>query len=150
MNICGINYDKRLTDFLATSPRYRLAVVLTNIYPEDVHALNIGHELAIAIEDMIGLPEVSFQLSVQECLNGIIRKHTFNDTSLGKCLIISNPGILFEPALGINVTDFFKRISQGVLTILLWPGEADERGLFFLTTKSNYSIKHIDINYIII
>lgn len=150
MNICGINYDKRLTDFLATSPRYRLAVELTNNYPEDVHALNIGYELTNAIKDMAGLPDIRFQLSVQECLNSIIRKHTFNDPTLGKCLILFNPGILFEPALGINVTNFFKWISQGVLTILLWPGEADERGLFFLTTKSKYTIKHVDLNYIII
>ena len=150
MTICGHSYDMELGRYMASASRYRLAVILTDRASEDEHILNIGKELASAIKPLDRRPEVQFQFAVQQALDSIIREHSFTDPTFGECIVLANPGILFEPELGIDVADFLRRISKNRLTILLWPGEANEDGLWFLRVSSSYRINNSEINYIIL
>ena len=150
MTICDHVIDAQLERFLDTAPRYRLAVVLSPGASSDERVLNIGKELAKAIEPMKRRPEVHFQFAVQEAVSKIIREHSFIDPTFGECVVIANPGILFEPELGIDVTELLRRVSKNTLTSLLWPGEASEQGLWLLRESSPYHINYSEINYIIL
>ena len=150
MQIYGHSYDAILEQFLKAAPRYRLVATSSKHDISEPKALNLGRELAAAIEKMERGYKTGFQFDVQEALMRIIHEHTFIDPEFGDCVILENPGILFESALGINVTNFLKSISKNTMTILLWPGEMTSQKLFFLDQMSQYYIKQSDINYIII
>ena len=150
MQIYGHSYDAILEQFLKSAPRYRLVATLSKQDKLEPKALNMGRELAAAIEKMDRVNKTSFQFEVQEALMRIIHEHTFIDSEFGDCVILENLGILFESTLGVNVTNLLKSISKNTMTILLWPGEMTSQRLFFLDQSSQYYIKQSDINYIII
>ena len=112
--------------------------------------MNIGLDLAKAVEGLDRHNEMRFQFAVQDAVSRIIKEHTFADPVLGDVVVIENPGILFEPALRIDVSDVLQRISRNTLTILLWPGEIAKEKLSFLSTSSVYHIKQSETNYIIL
>ena len=150
MRIGNRHLDATIEQFLSSAPRYRLVVILAHDDGGSERVLNIGRELAKAIEPMKRSPEVHFLFAVQEAVSKIIREHTFVDPTFGECVVIANPGILFEPELGIDVTELLRRVSKNTLTILLWPGEASEQRLWLLREPSPYHINYSEINYIIL
>lgn len=150
MNLYGQTYDVALEQFLLSAPRYRLAVIEADATKHEEKALNIGLELAKAIEEMDRSNELLFQFAIQNAIRHIIHANIFNDLVLGESVIIENPGILFEPALGVNVTELLMSISKNTLTILLWPGTIKAEHLYYLSPSSRYYINHSDINYIIL
>lgn len=150
MTLFGHSYDAALEQFLSSAPRYRLATLKVDSSAREEKALNIGLELAKAIEMLDRHHEMAFQFAVQEALSRIIKEHTFVDPVLGEVVVIENPGILFEPALRIDVSDVLQRVSRNTLTILLWPGEIAKDRLSFLSSSSVYNIKQSETNYIIL
>lgn len=150
MTLFGHSYDAALEQFLSSAPRYRLAALKVDSSAREEKALNIGLELAKAIERLDRHNEMAFQFAVQEALSRIIKEHTFVDPALGEIVVIENPGILFEPALRIDVSDVLQRVSRNTLTILLWPGEIAKDKLSFLSSSSVYNIKQSETNYIIL
>ena len=146
----GLFYDQHLEQFLYSAPRNKMAVILTKSLPNDMLALNIGKELSAAIESVERVPDIRFQYEVTRALNKIVHNFTQHDTRYGDYIIISNPGILFETELNVNVTDFLARLSRNTLTILYWPGEANEDGLWLMKVGSKYIIKQSELNYIIL
>ena len=150
MTIYDHAIDAQLNRFLDSAPRCRLVVIQHKSDSEENKALNLGMALVEKIESLNKCDTISFQFEVENTLIDIIRKSAFIDDVYGKTIVLENFGILFEPQLQINVVDFFKRISQSMLTILLWPGEIRIDKLFFLTPSSNLIIKQNEINYFII
>ena len=144
------SYDAALEQFLSSAPRYRLAVLKVDSSAREENALNIGLELTKAIERLDRHDEMAFQFAVQEAISRIVKEHIITDPVLGEVVVIENPGILFEPALRIDVSDVLQRISRNTLTILLWPGEIAKEKLSFLSTSSVYHIKQSETNYIIL
>ena len=150
MLLFGHSYDAALEQFLSSAPRYRLAVLKVESSAREEKALNIGLEFAKAIEGLDRHNEVRFQFAVQDAVLRIIKEHTFANPMLGDVVIIENPGILFEPALHIDVSDLLQRLSRNTLTILLWPGAVTPQRLSFLSPSSQYAINQSEINYIIL
>ena len=150
MTLFGHSYDATLEQFLSSAPRYRLAVLKVDSSAREENALNIGLELTKTIERLDRHNEMAFQFAVREAFSRIIKEHTFIDPVLGEVVVIENPGILFEPALRIDVSDVLRRVSRNTLTILLWPGEVGKDRLSFLSSSSVYSIKQSETNYIIL
>ena len=142
--------NNMLEQFLSSAPRYQLAVLKNWYWLAGVQVLNIGKDLAKVVEAMKRRPEIHFQFSVQEAVITIIREHTNIDPSFGEYVVIANPGILFEPELGIDVVELLRRVSKNTLTILLWPGEVSKQMLWFLREGSKHRINYSDINYIIL
>jgi len=127
-----------------------LAVIADNQDIKEEKAVNIGLELADAIGGLERRNDMGFQFAVQECLHRIFREHTFVEPGLGDVVIVENPGILFEPALRIDVSDVLQRESRNTLVVLLWPGVITPQRLYFLDESSEYHINQTDINYIIL
>ena len=150
MTLFGRSYDVALEQFLSSAPRCRLAVLKVDSSAREENALNIGLELTKAIERLDRHNEMAFQFAVQEAISRIVKEHIITDPVLGEVVVIENPGILFEPALRIDVSDVLQRISRNTLTILLWPGEIAKEKLSFLSTSSVYHIKQSETNYIIL
>lgn len=150
MTLFGRSYDVALEQFLSSAPRYRLAVLKVDSSAREQNALNIGLELTKAIERLDRHNEMAFQFAVQEAISRIVKEHIFTDPVLGEVVVIENPGILFEPALRIDVSDVLQKVSRNTLTILLWPGAVTPQRLSFLSPSSQYAINQSEINYIIL
>ena len=150
MTLFGHSYDAALEQFLSSAPRYRLAVLKVEPSAREDMALNIGLDLAKAVEGLDRHNEMRFQFAVQDAVSRIIKEHTFADPVLGDVVVIENPGILFEPALRIDVSDVLQKVSRNTLTILLWPGSVTPQRLSFLSPSSQYAINQSEINYIIL
>jgi len=150
VTLYGISYDTDLERFISSAPRYRLAVRKTDSSFHEEKSLNLGRELALAVEKLDRHNEVYFQFSVQDAISRIIKSHIFTDPVLGDVVILDNPGILFEPDLRIDVSDVLRRVSRNTLTILLWPGVIRPDKLFFLREGSHIAINQSEINYIIL
>ncbi len=147
MTIYDTVIDEKLKGFLSTAPSYRLGVVRAIAGRCDRKELNVGKVLAEQICVLDRGDEMKFQMAVEECLSGDVRKYSFEDESFGTTVILSNPGILFERALGINVPAFLRRISRNSLVILIWPGVVTEERIYFLGELSEICIKQTEINY---
>ena len=150
MLIYGKSYERELIRYLSSAPLYRLVAIREEVSKREENALNIGLELTWAIERIDRHNEMAFQFAVQEAISRIVKEHIITDPVLGEVVVIENPGILFEPALRIDVSDVLQRISRNTLTILLWPGEVTKEKLSFLSTSSVYHIKQFETNYIIL
>ena len=153
MTLYGIDYTERMRPIVAAGARYKMVVMRSQKAVED-KALNVGKELSRVI-DGIGkqygkMGETKFQMEVVDALNRIVRGKVFVDEELGEVVVLENPGILFEPGLGIDVVSFLRKVSKTTLTVLLWPGEIGEDRLYFLDRESEITLKQTDINYITI
>lgn len=147
MTIYDTVIDEKLTRFLSTAPSYRLGVVRAVAGRCDERELNVGKVLAKQISGLDRGNEMRFQMEVEDYLNKDVKEYSFEDERFGKTVILSNPGILFESALGINVPAFLRRISRNSLVILIWPGVATGEKLCFLSESSELCIKQTEINY---
>lgn len=150
MTLFDSQYYLALEQFLSSAPRYRVAVLADKAPIKSENVLNMGRELATAISNLDRHNELKFQFTVQEAVNRIILEHTFTEPNLGEVVIITNPGILFEPELHIDVTELLRRISRNTLVILLWPGEITKDKLSFMRLSSTYCIHQSETNYIVI
>lgn len=150
MTLFDRQYDLALERFLSSAPRYRMAVLGVSSPSGDERVLNMGRELARVIPALDRHNELTFQFSVQEAVNRVVREHIITEPNLGEVVIIENPGILFEPELHIDVPELLRRVSRNTLVILLWEGEVMKDRLSFLRPSSNYCIKQSEINYIVL
>lgn len=149
MRINGHMIDEELSRFLSSAPSFRLvAIKCTEKCDSDVNVLDLGLELSDKIASLCR--DNYFSIRVEDALDDLVRIHTAKIENLGKVIVFSNLGIMFEPKLGIDFTGFLKKISRNTLTILLWPGEMNINKLSFLTATSKYFISQSEINYTII
>lgn len=150
MDIYGTNINRQIREFLSSAPRYKL-VVLPSEYSQHLNgSIDIGKELSMAISKIDRSEDIRFQFAVLDAIDKIINKNICNDEAFGEYIILENPGILFEPALHIDVCDLLKRISKNILVIMLWPGVIRPDKLCFLSEASDLFISQTDINYAII
>lgn len=150
MDIYGTVIDEYIEAFLTAAPRYKLVVVAADASNTVSNSVDIGRELSLVICGMYRSDDTSFQFAVQDAIDGIFSKNVCCDAKFGKYIILENPGILFEPALNIDVCTLLKSISRNTLVILLWPGVIRPDRLCFLSETSDLYINQSEINYAII
>lgn len=76
----------------------------------------MGFEVSCFIEEFIGDRRLSMRF--QDYITKLFREHIFQSESLGLYLALSNVGILFEPALKLDVEALFDRWSQNILLFI--------------------------------
>lgn len=150
MNINNSNIDLQINAFLASAPRYKLVVLEADSSMSVDDSIDLGKELSNVISGMDRSNDVHFQFAIQDAIDGVISKNVRNDAKFGQYIILENPGILFEPALNLDVCNLLKSISKNTLVILLWPGVIRHDRLCFLSESSDLYISQSDINYAII
>lgn len=146
MTIYNKIFDTRIREFLDTAPRYKFMVIKKEEGLIEPLSFDLGHEFSMAVRKLDRQSHY-FQMQLREELSGIFNKHIRDDKEFGNFLIVSNPGILFEPELKLNVCEILRRISQNNLLIIIWPGAILPDRLCNGSEQSKYCIKRSEINY---
>ena len=122
--------------------------MLSNGCLDGLKYTDVGLEVSCFIEDIIGDRRLSMR--TQDYINKLFRERTFLSDHLGQYLALSNVGILFEPALKLDVESLLDRWSQNI-TLFLDIGEGVvNKNRYFLTKgcQENYSVLLSSINFI--
>ena len=129
---------------IAANSRHKLLFVTHEI--EGVSFVDVGTELSAAIEHI--LHEKRLSMVAEEALDKIIDQDTIQDHDVGNYVAIRNIGILFEPALHINLHAKVDSWSRTRVLIIHHEGTIHNH-VFFLTTnnETKYSLNLKDITY---
>ncbi|KAF5057452.1 MAG: hypothetical protein PHS04_15075 [Tissierellia bacterium] len=129
---------------IAANSRHKLLFIKREI--EDISFVDVGTELSAAIEHI--LHEKRLSMVAEEALDKIIDQYTIQDPDIGDYVAIRNIGILFEPALHINLHAKVDSWSRTRVLIIHHEGTIHNH-VFFLTTNSEikYSLNLKDITY---
>lgn len=135
---------KGLSQYIDSRARHKLLFVKGVI--DGVHYIDIGRELSARISDQ--LDSRFLPMICDDALNALLDDGMDKDEALGSYIAIRNIGILFEPALMINVHDKFEQCSRGQVLIVNLEGTIAQK-TFFLGNEQNsrYSIPLTDITY---
>ncbi len=115
---------------------------------EDIVPLNVGVVLSNKIckhTKSSKLPLVA-DLAIEDIFN----EHTFEAQHYGKCLFISNIGILLEPELKLDFVKILEKYSKNHPLFVQWDGEIDEGCLFFKTRENGIKININELSHITI
>ena len=150
MTIYDSIIDSKLQRFLALAPSHKVLVAESRNDISESKSLDLGATLAHVISGISRKSELMFQFSVAEAVNKAINNAIFEDEAFGPTVVLSNPGILFEKSLHIDVCSLLKRISKNTIVVLLWPGVIRAERIYFLSETSDIYINQSDINFFII
>ena len=150
MTIYDSIIDSKLQMFLASAPSHKVFVAESRNDISESKSLDLGATLAPVISGISRKSELMFQFSVAEAVNKAINNAIFEDEAFGPTVVLSNPGILFEKSLHIDVCSLLKRISKNTIVVLLWPGVIRAERIYFLSETSDIYINQSDINFFII
>lgn len=133
------NHDQNhlITSFLQEGRRHKL-VITGSLEELGVKAVDVGLELAQALkgkENARHLPSMA-----EEALKSILDKHTQASGSFGKSIALANLGILFEPALHLDVPGLLRRYSQNNALFVEWEGDREEGRLYFLSREKGKAV----------
>ena len=138
----------RLQAFIHSSSRNHL--VLSNGNLDGLKYTDVGFEVSCFIEDIIGDRRLSMR--TQDYINKLFLEHTFLSDYLGLYLAVSNVGILFEPALKLDVEALLDRWSQNI-TLFLDIGKGIMTSNRYYLTQScteTYSVSLTSINHLVL
>ena len=83
----------------------------------------------------------------KDALNKIFSQGSCRNEEIGEYLAIKNIGILFEPALHIDVGTILKKWSRDHILVVMLEGEI-QNGTFYLSDQEpKYSVSLNDITY---
>jgi hypothetical protein len=113
---------------------------------EGVSFVDLGQELSKAIEPL--LDKKRLPLLADDALERIITNNSVVDAALGDYVAIKNIGILFEPALNLDIQSKFDLWSRSRILLVHLEGVIQDK-IFYLSRNSNkkYSVNLKDITY---
>lgn len=120
----------KIAQYLNYDPRNKL--IFAPSLDRHLQSVDVGFELAKSIENDLSSPHLS--MIAEECLNAILRRAIKNDPIIGDYLAVANWGILFEPALNLNLVSIFDSHSKSSTLVLVNCGQADYEN-FHLVSK---------------
>ena len=122
--------------------------MLSNGCLDGIKYTDVGFEVSCFIEEFIGDRRLSMR--VQDYITKLFREHIFQSESLGLYLALSNVGILFEPALKLDVEALFDHWSQNI-TLFIDKGKGvltDNRYYLTQGCAEVFSVPLASINHI--
>ncbi len=136
---------KTLQQYIPSGSRHRL--LFTSHYPEGVVFMDMGVSLSMAIEPLLSNRRIS--LIADETIDDIIKSHIVSDPEIGEYVAIRNIGILFEPALQLDLHAKFSSWSKTYALIVDVAEGSIKNDVFYLagTNDQSYSINLSDIPY---
>lgn len=130
MVIIGCIVREKIAQFLNYDPRNKL--IFTPHADPRLQTIDVGFELARLIQN--DLESSHLPMIAEDNLNSILRKSLVYDDVIGNYVAIENWGILFEPALKLNLVSIFDSHSKSNALILVDSGQADYEN-FHLVSK---------------
>lgn len=134
---------KALKPYIAAGARHKLLFVSHLI--EGVTFVDVSARLSAAIEPYLHKKGLSF--IAEDAIEDIIKQNTITDPDIGEYVAIQNIGILFEPALGINIQSKFDYWARTRVLIVHNEGIL-KNNIFYLAASNDqrYSINLKDIS----
>ena len=137
----------RLQAFIQSPSRNHL--VLSNGCLDSLKYTDVGFEVICFIEERIGDRRLSMR--VQDYITKFFSEHIVQSDSLGQYLALTNVGILFEPALKLDVEALLNRWSQNI-TLFIDMGKGSVVGDHYYLTQGcaeTFSVSLSSINHLI-
>lgn len=121
---------EKIAQYLSYESRNKL--IFAPRLDHHLQSVDVGFELSKAIDS--DLTSKHLPMIAEDCLNTILRKAIREDNIIGEYIAIENWGILFEPALNLNLVSIFDSHSKSNVLILVDCGQADNE-MFHLVSK---------------
>lgn len=112
---------EKIAQYLTYDPRNKL--IFAPSLDQHLQSVDVGFELSKAIES--DLTSKHLPMIAEDCLNNILLQSIKEDKIIGDYIAIENWGILFEPALKLNLVSIFDSHSKSNVLILVNCGQAD-------------------------
>ena len=134
-----------LKQYIPTGTRHML--LFTSHHAEGMNFVDIGALLARAIESSLSNRHLSFV--AEEELEKIIETNVYHSSEIGDYIAIRNIGILFEPALRLDLHAKFSTWSKTYVLIVDSAEGTIQKDIFYLAgdTDSSCTINLSDISY---
>lgn len=134
-----------LKQFIPTGTRHKL--LFTSHHAEGMNFVDVGALLARAIKSSLSNQNLPFD--TEEELEKIIKANVCHSFEIGDYIAIRNIGILFEPALRLDLHAKFSTWSKAYVLIVDSAEGAIQKNIFYLAgdTASSYRINLSDISY---
>ena len=136
---------KILKQYIPTGTRHKL--LFTSHHAEGMNFVDVGALLARTIESSLSNRHLPF--IAEEELEKIINKNVCHSAESGNYIAIRNIGILFEPALRLDLHAKFSTWSKTYILIVDSAEGTIQKDIFYLAgdTDSSCTIKLSDISY---
>lgn len=130
-------------EFLSTTPKNKLVFDLNGSMGID--SIDVGYQLASTLKDM-----ESPSMLVGNIINKLILEHKTFDNKLGYVIAFENIGILFEPALKINLGMLLDSVSKSITLVMCAPGVVKNDTYYFMNENSGISMDLKGMSYYVI
>ncbi len=136
---------KTLRQYIPKGSRHRL--LFTSHYPEGVVFMDMGVSLSMAIEPLLSNKRIS--LIADETIDDIVKSRVASCVEIGEYIAIRNIGVLFEPALKLDLHAKFSSWSKTYALIVDCAEGTIKNDVFYLAgaNDQSYSINLSDIPY---
>ena len=138
--------NTELMTYLSKDPKYKLVFDLSSSL--DVESVDTGSFLAGALQWEIENRNLNMYAS--DSFRKMISQHAQDHSKYGWYAAIRNIGILFEPALSLNLETIVELISKDILLIIQAEGVVENDRFYFLSQQYNLSIDLSHLTYTII
>lgn len=145
IQLCGKYQNMDLIQHIATLSLPRL--IITNSKLDDVNYVDIGLLLSKSIESFLNSKRLS--LEANDIIEKIIKENISFDKRIGEYIAMCNIGILFEPALHLDLHAKFMTWSK-ICTLIIDASEGimlDKTFYLSNNSKKDYSINLLDIPF---
>lgn len=134
-----------LKQYISTGTRNKL--LFTSHHAVGMSFMDVGALLACAIESSLSNRHLSFL--AEEELEKIIKANVCHSSEIGDYIAIRNIGILFEPALRLDLHAKLSTWSRAYVLIVDSAEGTIQKDIFYLAgdTDSSYKISLSDISY---
>lgn len=136
---------KTLKQYIPKGCRHKL--LFTSYHPEEIAFIDVGLLLAHEIESSIH--DNHLPMIADDAIERIIQAHTVLDAEIGPVIALHNIGILFEPALKLDLHAKFNSWSKACAVIVDCIEGTIKNNVFYLAdgTHQTYAIHLSDISY---
>lgn len=137
----------RLQAFIQSPSRNHL--VLSNGCLDSLRYTDVGFEVSCLIEERIGDRRLSMR--VQDYITKFFSEHIVQSDFFGQYLALTNVGILFEPALKLDIEALLDRWSQNITLFIDMAKGSVVDNRYYLTQgcAGTYSVSLSSINHLI-
>lgn len=123
----------------------RNQLVFTSYEVGDITYVDIGQLLSHKIETSIDKKRLPMIAEIE--ISSIMNECMSQNEELGNFIAIKNIGILFEPALQIDVKSFLDKWSRGTVLIVNHTGEIKQNRFYLAKNNTRYVANLTDITY---
>lgn len=136
----------QILSYLKTHPKTKIIIGSEEL--EGLNYLNVGEELSNRIVPLLNDKRIS--LKSKEIIEDLFNEHIVTINPFGKCLAISNLGILFEPELKFDFLNLIKNFSTDNSLFIQWSGDIDTGHLYFLSRNNGKKVNIKNLSHIVI